>query len=99
MKAFAEPGLDARSIEAVGIGPAKAAGALEHVGRPSEALRDEERRRHTALRRVRRLDALAGGAGVVELRDAAGIAAGESNAGENIVLGVAGTEEEPTCGG
>ena len=82
---FAKPILDQRRIEAVGIGARKAAGAFDHVGRPAEPALRQQCRADARLRGVRSLDALAGGARVVELRDAAGVAAREPDGRKDLV--------------
>ena len=93
---FAESVLDQRRIEAVGIGAREAARSLDHVGRAGEAVLRQQRRGDAALRGMRGLDALAGRARVVELRDAAGIAAGEPDRREDFLVGAA--EQQPAGG-
>ena len=92
----AEPVLDDRRLEAVGIGARETAAALDHVDRAGKAVLGQQRRGDAALRGMRGLDALAGGARVVELRDAAGIAAGEPDRREDSFVGAA--EQQPARG-
>src|SRR5262249_47322826 len=76
----------------------KAAGPLEDVGRSAEALLRQQRRGNAALRGMRSLDALSRRAGVVELRNAAWIAAGESDRFLNAPRGVTAAEQQPARG-
>ena len=78
MEALAQPLLDQRRLETVGIGAGKAALPFDDVVRPAVALRRKQRRGNAALGRVRGVDALGRAAGIVELRQAAGVAAGKA---------------------
>src|ERR1700730_16585524 len=98
METRAEPVLDDRGVPAVGIGAGETAGALDDVGGPAEALLRQQGGRDPALRGVRGLDALAGGAGIVEWREAAGISAGQPDCLEDAPLGVLAAEQQPAGG-
>src|SRR5262249_60557182 len=97
VEALAEAILDQRGVPAIAIGAGEAAGAFENVGRSSEALLGQERSRDAALRGMRGLDALAGGARILELRDAGRIAAGEPDRVLDLARRI-GAAEEQTAG-
>ena len=61
-KCGAEPVLDDRRVESVGVGACEPAAPFDHVGRAGKAMLRQQRRGNSALRGVRGLDALAGGA-------------------------------------
>ena len=77
MKLRSEPVLDDRWVPFASIGARESTGSLENIDRSSKPTLGEQRGRNPTLRRVRGLDAFRGGAGIIELRDPAGIAAGE----------------------
>src|SRR5262245_148849 len=101
MEALAEPALDDRWIPLIAVGAGKAAAAFDDVGGAAETLLRQQRRRHSALRGMRGLDAFARGAGIVELRDSARIAAGQPDRLLDASLGVAAAEQQTAggCGG
>src|SRR5262249_59905555 len=68
-------------------------------GRPGEPRLAQQRRGDAALRRVRGLDALAGGAGVVELREPAGIVAGKADRLADALVGITTAEHKAARGG
>src|SRR5262249_61410914 len=98
METLAEPILDDGGIPAVAVGAGEAARSLDDVRCPAEALLRQQGGGDPALRGMRGLNSLAGGAGIVELRDAAGIPAGEPDRLENASLRVLAAEQKPAGG-
>ncbi len=94
--ALAEPVLDQARIPLARIGARESAATLDDVGRPREAGLRQQRRRHPRLRRMRRLDALGVCPRVVELRDTARIAAGETERLGDAPRRIAAAEQQPS---
>jgi hypothetical protein len=98
MEAGAEAVLDEGGIPAIRIGAGKAPGALEDVGRTGEAVLGQQRGRDPALRRMGGLDTLGRRSRVIELRDAAGIATGQSDRLDDALRGARAAKQQPARG-
>jgi len=95
MEALAEPAFNDRRVPCIGIGAGKASAPFDDVGGSAEARLGQKGGRDTALGGVRSLNAFSGGAGIVELCDAAGIAARQSDGFLDSPAGIAAAEDEP----
>src|SRR5262245_55868835 len=95
MEALAEPAFNNRRIPRIGIGAGKASAPFDDVDGSAEPRLGQKGGRDTALGRVRSLNAFSGGAGIVELCDAAGIAARQSGGFLDSPAGIAAAEDEP----
>src|SRR5215831_13418231 len=95
MEALAELAFNDRRIPRIGIGAGKASAPFDDVDGSAEPRLGQKGGRDTALGCVRSLNAFSGGAGIVELCDAAGIAARQSDGFLDSPAGIAAAEDEP----
>ena len=79
MKLCSEPIFDHRRVPFAGIGARESTGSLEDVDRSTKPALGEQGSGNPALCRVRSLDALGRGAGIIDLCYSAGIATGQSH--------------------
>src|SRR5262245_10242084 len=98
MEVLAEPAFDDRRIPRIGIGAGKASAPFDDVDGSAEPRLGQKGGRDTALGCVRSLNAFSGRAGIVELCDAAGIAARQSDGFLDSPAGIAAAEDEPRRG-
>src|SRR5215467_2058844 len=94
MEALAELPFNDRRIPRIGIGAGKASAPFDDVDGSAEPRLGQKGGRDTALGCVRGLNAFSGGAGIVELCDAAGIAARQSDGFLDSRAGIAAAEDE-----
>src|SRR5260370_37521021 len=94
MEALAEPVFNDRRIPRIGIGAGKASAPFDDVEGSAEPRLGQKGGRDTALGRMRSLNAFSGGAGIVELCDAAGVAARQSDGFLDSPAGIAAAEDE-----
>src|SRR5262249_56969951 len=87
-----------RRVPCIGIGAGKASAPFDDVDGSAEPRLGQKGGRDTALGCVRGLNAFSGGAGIVELCDAAGIAARQSDGFLDPPAGIAAAEDEPRRG-
>src|SRR5215475_8936073 len=98
MEVLAELAFNDRRIPRIGIGAGKASAPFDDVDGPAEPRLGQKGGRDTALGCVRSLNTFSGRAGMVELCDAAGIAARQSDGFLDSAAGIAAAEDEPSRG-
>src|SRR6201989_1412273 len=96
MEALPKALFNQRRIEAVRIGAGEAALPLDDVIGPAVALIGEQGRGDAALGRMRRVDALGRAAEIVELRNPAGVTAGNAQRVDELLGGVLAAKQQPS---
>ena len=96
MKAPAESVLDQRRVPTIGISAGKAALPFDDVVGPAVTLCREQRRGDAALGGVGRVDALGRSPGIVELREAAGVAAGQAQRVGDLPRRILAAKQQPS---